>query len=121
MPGGLLNLIAVGQQNIILNGTPKKTFWKSSYSKYTNFGLQKFRLDFDGLRKLRLNDKSQFTFKFPRYADLVMDTYLVVTLPHIWSPLFPIKDNSELEKENCNTYYIPYDFKMDRKSRYSDD
>ena len=111
MPGGLLNLIAVGQQNIILNGTPKKTFWKSSYSKYTNFGLQKFRLDFDGLRKLRLNDKSQFTFKFPRYADLVMDTYLVVTLPHIWSPLFPIKDNSELEKEDCNTYYIPYNFK----------
>lgn len=111
MPGGLLNLIAVGQQNIILNGTPKKTFWKSSYSKYTNFGLQKFRLDFDGLRKLRLNDKSQFTFKFPRYADLVMDTYLVVTLPHIWSPLFPIKDNSELEKKDCNTYYIPYNFK----------
>ena len=47
MPGGLLNLIAVGQQNIILNGTPKKTFWKTSYSKYTNFGMQKFRLDFN--------------------------------------------------------------------------
>ena len=29
MPGGLLNLIAVGQANLILNGNPKKTFWKT--------------------------------------------------------------------------------------------
>ena len=100
MPGGLLNLIAVGQQNIILNGTPKKTFWKTSYSKYTNFGMQKFRLDFNGSRKLRLNDRSTFTFKYPRYGDLVMDTYLVVNLPHIWSPLYPIKDHSSTDPEN---------------------
>ena len=112
MPGGLLNLIAVGQQNIILNGSPKKTFWKTSYSKYTNFGMQKFRLDFNGLRKLRLNDRSTFTFKYPRYGDLVMDTYLVVSLPHIWSPLYPIKDNSDITNpDNCNTFYIPYNFK----------
>ena len=111
MPGGLLNLIAVGQQNIILNGTPKKTFWKTSYSKYTNFGMQKFRLDFNGSRKLRLNDRSTFTFKYPRYGDLVMDTYLVVNLPHIWSPLYPIKDNSNHDPEKCNTFYIPYNFK----------
>jgi hypothetical protein len=111
MPGGLLNLIAVGQQNIILNGSPKKTFWKTSYSKYTNFGMQKFRLDFNGLRKLRLNDRSTFTFKYPRYGDLVMDTYLVVNLPHIWSPLYPIIDNSDTDPSKCNTYYIPYNFK----------
>lgn len=111
MPGGLLNLIAVGQQNIILNGSPKKTFWKTSYSKYTNFGMQKFRLDFNGIRKLRLNDSSTFTFKYPRYGDLVMDTCLVVTLPHIWSPLYPIKDHMDDDPDKCNTYYIPYNFK----------
>ena len=116
MPGGLLNLIAVGQQNIILNGSPKKTFWKTSYSKYTNFGMQKLRPDFNGLRKLRLNDRSTFTFKYPRYGDLVMDTYLVVNLPHIWSPLYPIIDNSANDPENCNTYYIPYNFKWIEKT-----
>ena len=42
MPGGLLNIIGVGQQDIILTGNPTKTFWKSSYSKYTNIGMQKF-------------------------------------------------------------------------------
>ena len=36
MAGGLLNLVAVGQQNIILNGNPSKSFWKATYKKYTN-------------------------------------------------------------------------------------
>ena len=102
MPGGLLNLISVGQGNIYLNGNPKKTFWKSSYSRYTNFGMQKYRLDFDGTRKLRLNEQSKFIFKYPRYADLVMDSYLVVTLPNIWSPLYPILDNKHSTNNNCN-------------------
>lgn len=31
MAGGLLNLVSEGQQNIILNGNPEKTFWKSTY------------------------------------------------------------------------------------------
>ena len=41
MPGGLLNIVAYGNQNIILNGNPSKTFYKCVYAKYTNFGLQK--------------------------------------------------------------------------------
>ncbi len=92
MPGGLLNLVSFGNQNIILNGNPSKTMFKFVYAKYTNFGLQKFRLDFDGARTLRLNESSTFDFKIPRYADLLMDTYLVVTLPTIWSPILPPTD-----------------------------
>ena len=45
MPGGLLNLTAVGNQNVFLTGNPKKTFFKTTYSHYTNFGMQKFRID----------------------------------------------------------------------------
>jgi hypothetical protein len=89
MPGGLLNLIAYGNQNIILNGNPSKTMFKCKYAKYTNFGLQKFRTDFEGLRTLRLNEKSNFKFKISRYAELLMDTYLVVSLPNVWSPILP--------------------------------
>ena len=84
MPGGLLNIISVGKANLILTGNPSKTFFKVTYSKYTNFGLQKFRLDYDGLRELRLTESSKFTFKMKRYADLLMDTYIVVNLPNIW-------------------------------------
>ena len=87
MAGGLLNIAAVGQANIFLTGNPSKTFFKVTYSKYTNFGLQKFRIDHEGLRELRLTEPSVFKFKIPRYAELLMDTYLVVTLPDIWSPI----------------------------------
>ena len=102
MPGGLLNLVAYGNQNVILTGNPSKTFFKCAYAKYTNFGLQKFRLDFDGQRTLRLDAPSTFKFKVPRYADLLMDTYLVVTLPTVWSPIYP---------PDCNNGWRPYEFK----------
>ena len=104
MAGGLLNIISVGKANIILTGNPTKTFFKVAYSKYTNFGLQKFRLDFDGLRELRLTESSKYTFKMKRYADLLMDTCLVINLPDIWSPIW--------EPNNLNDYkWSPYDFK----------
>ncbi len=104
MAGGLLNIISVGINNIILTGNPSKTFFKVTYSKYSNFGLQKFRIDYDGLRDLRLTEPSTFTFKIPRYAELLMDTYLVVTLPDIWSPLHhPTTDTDRR--------WVAYDFR----------
>jgi hypothetical protein len=106
MGGGLLNLVSQGQQNIILNGNPSKTFFKTTYAKYTNFGLQKFRVDFDGSRTLRLTEESTFTFKIPRYADLLMDCYISVELPSIWSPIFPPQQNTP----NENPDWVPYEF-----------
>jgi hypothetical protein len=64
MTGGLLNLVSSGQQNIILNGNPEKTFWKIAYKKYTNFGLQKFRVDFEGTTSLKLNEQSNSLFSY---------------------------------------------------------
>ena len=103
MPGGLLNLISEGNQNIYLTGNPTKTFFKTAYAKHTNFGMQKFRIDMDGARTLRLLEESEFKFKIPRYADLVSDTYIVVTLPHIWSPIYPPHERSHV--------WAPYEFK----------
>ena len=104
MAGGLLNLVAIGNANIFLNGNPTKTFFNITYSKYTNFGMQKFRIDYNGLRDLRLTEPSTFTFKIPRHADLLMDTYLVVSLPDIWSPIYP-------PTENTGNKWAPYDFR----------
>ena len=89
MPGGLMNLVSEGQGNIILNGNPTKSFFKTTYAKYTNFGIQKFRIDYEGSKSLRLSEESTFDFKILRYADLLMDTYISVTLPDIWSPIIP--------------------------------
>ena len=104
MAGGLLNLVAYGNQNVIINGNPSKTFFKMKYAKHTNFGIQKFRIDYDGLRTLRLNEDSHFRFKIPRYADLLMDTYIVVTIPDIWSPIYS-------PTEQTSDRWAPYEFK----------
>ena len=42
-----MNIEYVGQQNIFLNGEPSKSFFKSGYKTYTNFGMQKFRIDYN--------------------------------------------------------------------------
>ena len=108
MAGGLLNLVASGNQNIILTGNPTKTFFKCTYAKHTNFGLQKFRLDYDGLRTLKIDSTSHFTFKVPRHGDLLMDTYLVVTLPTIWSPIVPPRRETV---DDVRSKWRPYEFK----------
>lgn len=107
MPGGLLNLSAVGSANIILTGNPTKTFFKVVYSKYTNFGLQRFRLDYEGSRDLRLTTSSVFQFKVQRYADLLMDTYVCITLPDIWSPIYHPYHKTAYK-------WAPYDFRWIR-------
>jgi len=104
MAGGLLNIISVGNNNVFLTGNPSKTFFKVTYSKYSNFGLQKFRLDYNGSRDLRLTEPSTFSFTVKRYAELLMDTYLVVTLPDIWSPVYP-------PTTDTNQQWVPYGFR----------
>jgi hypothetical protein len=104
MPGGLLNIISEGSNNIFLTGNPTKTFFNVTYSKYTNFGLQKFRIDYEGSRDLRTSTPSIFKFKIKRYAELLMDTYLVLTLPDIWSPFHdPVTETGML--------WTPYEFR----------
>lgn len=111
MAGGLMNLVSQGQQNIILNGNPEKTFWKKKYAKYTNFGKQNFRLDYEGTPTLKLNEESVFTFKVKRYADLLMDAYICVTLPNIWSPIFPPYAYDNPDGSTGYTNWAPYEFK----------
>ena len=108
MAGGLLNIVAFGNNNLFLTGNPSKTFFKVTYCKYSNFGLQKFRIDYNGLRDLRLTEESTFTFKIPRYAELLMDTYIVATIPDIWSPIHhPVND----PVKGTDNRWAPYDFK----------
>ncbi len=108
MAGGLLNLVAEGANNTIIQGGDyQKTLFRATYHKITNFGLQKFRIDYDGQRDLRTSEASTFSFKMPRYAELLMDTYVVITLPHIWSPIYHPCDAT-------NNVWSAYDFRWIR-------
>jgi hypothetical protein len=110
MAGGLMNLVASGQQNVILNGNPEKTFWKATYMKYTNYGKQNFRLDFEGTPTIGLTSSSTFTFKVKRYADLLMDCYISMNLPNIWSPIFPPQSITNTDGTISYTNWAPYEF-----------
>jgi len=105
MTGGLMNLTAAGNENIVIHGNPKKTFFKATFKKHTNFGLQRFRIDFEGNRVLNYTTPTVLDFKIPRYAEMLYDTYVCVTLPHIYSPL-QYKGENELGRN-----LIPYEFR----------
>ena len=112
MAGGLLNLIALGNQNIILTGNPTKSFFKTKYAKYTNFGMQKFRVDQVGQTKIDLSKETKYRFKIPRRGDLLMDTFLVLTLPNIWSPIYKYTNADLLGASATSDFieYRPYEF-----------
>ena len=110
MGGGLMNLVSQGNANLILNGNPQKTFWKTTYKKYTNFGKQNFRIDYTGTPQLNLTAESTFTFKILRYADLLMDCYICVTLPNIWSPIMPPQTYQQSDGTTAYSDWAPYEF-----------
>jgi hypothetical protein len=111
MTGGLMQLVSEGQQNVILNSNPLKTFWKTTFKKYTNFGMQKFRLDYEGTPSLNLTTESTFVFRVKRYADLLMDCYISVAMPTIWSPIFPPQAVEQSDGTTVYTDWAPYEFK----------
>ena len=116
MAGGLMQLVSEGQQNIILNGNPSKSFWKAVFKKYTNFGKQNFRLDYEGTPIINPTTESTFVFKVRRYADLLMDCYISINLPTIWSPILP--PQPIYNSAGLVTGYTPwaaYDFKWIEK------
>jgi len=108
MAGGLLNLVSGGTQSEILYGNPQKTYWTSAYKQITNFGIQNFRLDYEGQRKLQLTTDSIFTFKVRRYAELLTSTHLVMDLPDIYSPVY----RTQYTEDDIVKYkYYPYEFR----------
>jgi len=76
MPGGLLQLVAYGAQDVYLTGNPQITFFKVVYRRHTNFALETIRNTF--------NAKPAFggttTVTIERSADLVSKTYLRIVL-----------------------------------------
>jgi hypothetical protein len=110
MAGGLMQLVSQGQQNLILNSNPSKSFFKCTYKKYTNFGKQNFRIDYEGTPTLSLTNESSFTFKIKRYSDLLMDCYICVTLPNIWSPILPPQTYQNTDGTTAYSPWAPYQF-----------
>ena len=102
--GGILNLISQGNNNKIILGNPSINSFRAKYVKTRNFGKQAFRLDYDGSRDIRLTESSTFQFTVKNYAELLLDTFLCINLPDIWSPIY----HPSIE---TGMYWAPYDFR----------
>lgn len=109
MPGGLLQLVGVGAQNQFINGNPSMTYFNAMYKQYTNFAMEHFRIDFRG-NDMTMPQAGTKTIraKIPRYADMVHDMYLCLTLPDIYSPISI--DGEINEANNYQSSATPYQF-----------
>lgn len=77
MGGGLLQLVAVGAQDIYLIGNPQITFFKSIYRRYTNFSIESIRQTIDG----KADFGNTIQISIGRNGDLIKDIILDILLP----------------------------------------
>ena len=91
MPGALLQLVGTGAQNELVNGNPSMTHFRNVYKRHTNFAMEHIRVDFSSTNlNFDFSQTRKLSARIDRYAQLLNDTYFVLTLPDIWSPLVPL-------------------------------
>ena len=84
MAGGLIQLVAVGVQDIYLIGNPQITFFKTVYKKYTNFAMESMQQAIEG----RPDFGQQIEIPIQRKGDLIKDIIIEVLLPILPSGYF---------------------------------
>jgi hypothetical protein len=91
MGGGLLQLVATGAQNELVNGSPSMTHFRAVYRRHTNFAMEHIRMSFSSSNlQFSTTGTRTLSCRIDRFANVLHDTYLVLTLPDIWSPLYAI-------------------------------
>ena len=77
--GGLLQLVAIGKQDVFLTGNPQITWFKMVYRRYTNFAVESQQIYFDGDPDFG----KRVTALVPRRGDLLGPMLLEVVLPYV--------------------------------------
>jgi hypothetical protein len=76
---GLLQLVAVGKQDVFLTGNPQITWFKMVYRRYTNFAIESQSIPFDGDPDFG----KRLTCTIPRRGDLLGPLMLEIVLPEL--------------------------------------
>ena len=112
MPGGLLQLVAIGAQNELINGNPSMTHFRAVYRRHTNFAMEAIRMTFTSSNlEFAQTTKRTISCRIDRYAQMIHDTYFVITLPDIWSPLYYLGVNAPPASYDQRSNSIGYEFK----------
>ena len=84
MGGGIIQLVAYGQNNIYLTGSPQITHFKSVYKTHSNFSMESIPVNFNRT-DANLTSTTTLIAKIDRNADLVGQVYFSFVLPDIIS------------------------------------
>jgi len=88
MPAGEIQLVAYGEENIVLNDSPQITFFKIVYRRYTNFSIETVQTNF--IYQAVFGKK--YSVEIAKLGDLLHKMWLVIELPDI--PIIYNLDNS---------------------------
>lgn len=77
--GGLLQLVAIGKQDVFLTGNPQITWFKMVYRRYTNFAIESQKIYFDGDPDFG----KRVTALIQRRGDLLGPMMLEIVLPYV--------------------------------------
>lgn len=79
MPGGLLQIVSYGSQDLFLTGNPEITFFKVVYRRHTNFSMESREVNFEDT----VGFGKESTLIFPKIGDLIHKLYLKIKVPSI--------------------------------------
>lgn len=120
MPGGLLQLVGVGAQNELVNGNPSMTHFRAVYRRHTNFAMEHIRMPFTSSNlEFPVVGTRTISCRIDRYAQLLHDCYLVLTLPDIWSPLKQLGSSQVPEGYDSRSNSIGYEFQWIQNIGYN--
>jgi hypothetical protein len=111
MPGGLIQLVATGAQNELVNGSPSMTHFRAVYRRHTNFAMEQIRMPFTASNlEFSTTGTRTISCRIDRYAQLLNDCYLYITLPDIYSPLKYLNGTPPPTGYDARTNSIGYEF-----------
>jgi len=84
MGGGVMQLVAIGAQDVFITGSPELSYFKMVYKRHTNFSMESVRQTFATKPTLDTRGNT-FTCRITRVADLLQDVFISVVLPNIYS------------------------------------
>jgi hypothetical protein len=79
MPGGEIQLVAYGEENMFLNDDPQITYFKLIYRRYTNFSIETIEQNFNN--KIDFGEK--YSLELSKIGDLIHKMWLVIELPSV--------------------------------------
>lgn len=118
MSGGLIQLVNKGAQDQLICGNPSFTHFRSVYKRHTDFAMEQFELVFK-TTNLRIPASGAVTLRanVEQFSQLVNDCYVVMTLPNIYSSVYPVSEKHN--NLNKNSQAIGYEFEWIRNIGYN--